>query len=66
MHHPVQLAQPDWNSVFCADPLQARRSRAWVRDYIEKERALYFSSHFADTSVVRHDAAGEEEAWAFV
>jgi glyoxylase-like metal-dependent hydrolase (beta-lactamase superfamily II) len=66
MHHPIQLAHPDWNSGFCEDPEIARRSRAWALDFVKDRDALYFSSHFADTSVVRHAPANGAVPWAFV
>ncbi len=50
MHHPVQVAQPDWNSVFCEFSEDARRARHWALDYAAEHRALYFSSHFAGSS----------------
>jgi glyoxylase-like metal-dependent hydrolase (beta-lactamase superfamily II) len=64
MHHPLQLHHPHWNSVFCADGEQTRRSRAWVLDAI-RDGGLYFSSHFPGTSVVRADSH-VEGGWAFV
>ncbi|WCE05884.1 MBL fold metallo-hydrolase [Pseudoxanthomonas sp. JBR18] len=65
MHHPLQLRHPAWNAVFCAEAEQARRSRAWALAYVADTRGLYFSSHFAGTSVVQ--AKGPDPAqWAFV
>jgi glyoxylase-like metal-dependent hydrolase (beta-lactamase superfamily II) len=66
MHHPIQLAHPAWNSGFCGDPAISRRSRAWALDYVAGKDALYFSSHFADTSVVRHDPGRGGVPWSFV
>jgi glyoxylase-like metal-dependent hydrolase (beta-lactamase superfamily II) len=66
MHHPIQLAHPAWNSGFCGDPAVSRRSRAWALNRVIGTDALYFSSHFADTSVVRYDAAHGDAPWIFV
>ncbi|MEO8779582.1 MAG: MBL fold metallo-hydrolase, partial [Rhodanobacter sp.] len=65
MHHPIQLAHPAWNSCFCGDPALSRRSRAWALDYVADKHALYFSSHFADTSVVRRAAGRDTVPWSF-
>ena len=27
MHHPLQCAEPDWNSCFCVNPVEAREMR---------------------------------------
>jgi len=65
MHSPVQLLMPDWNSCFCAEPEPARASRAWVQEFVRTRDATCFSSHFGDTSVVRH-RPGATPAWSFV
>lgn len=66
MHHPVQLTFPAWNSGFCGDSATSRRSRAWALDHVVDRNALYFSSHFADTSVVRHSHVAGASRWSFV
>jgi glyoxylase-like metal-dependent hydrolase (beta-lactamase superfamily II) len=66
MHHPIQLNQPTWNSCFCGDPETSRRSRTWAMDFVARKQALYFSSHFAGTSVVRRDPGHGSEPWIFV
>jgi glyoxylase-like metal-dependent hydrolase (beta-lactamase superfamily II) len=48
MHHPVQLAEPDWHGNFDMDKAQAARTR---RDFItryENKKALVIGSHFCD------------------
>ena len=66
MHHPIQLAHPEWNSGFCGDPAVSRSSRAWALDVVAGRSALYFSSHFADTSVIRHAPERGIVPWVFV
>lgn len=67
MHHPVQLIHPTWSSCFCTDPERASASRARMLDFVRRKRALYFSSHFADTSVVAPmDESGAAVPWRFV
>ncbi|WP_133650310.1 MBL fold metallo-hydrolase [Paraburkholderia flava] len=60
MHHPVQVAKPDWNSVYCEFQEDARRSRYWALNFAADNRATFFSSHFPGTSVgvVERDATG--------
>lgn len=46
LHHPIQARYPEWNSVFCEDPVQARQTR---RDMLHKAAlldALIFPAHF--------------------
>jgi len=66
LHHPIQVYRPDWKSVFCADPERARESREWALNYAADHHAIYFSSHFADTSagLVTRNAGGFE--WQFI
>jgi glyoxylase-like metal-dependent hydrolase (beta-lactamase superfamily II) len=65
MHHPIQLTHRKWNSCFCGDPVLSRRSRAWALDYVADKHALYFSSHFADTSVVKGALGRDTVQWTF-
>lgn len=65
MHHPIQILQPVWNSVFCADGTQARASRRTILERVADEDALYFSSHFPDTSAGRISRAGDGFEWQF-
>ena len=51
MHHPIQVACPDWNSRFCVDPELARDSRyAYLHDCAEKEK-LVLAAHFASPTL---------------
>ncbi|MGI4855907.1 MAG: MBL fold metallo-hydrolase [Janthinobacterium lividum] len=60
MHHPVQVAQPGWNSVFCEFQDDARTSRLWALNHAADHRATFFSSHFPGTSAgaVERTASG--------
>lgn len=53
LHNPIQARHPHWSSVFCEDKPRATQARAWALDWCATHDALYFSSHFADTSVGR-------------
>ncbi|HWQ49449.1 MAG TPA: MBL fold metallo-hydrolase [Methanosarcina sp.] len=65
MHHPIQVYCPEWNSVYCEDAPQARASRRWALDYLADSHALFFSSHFAETSVGRVTRKGDRFVWQF-
>jgi glyoxylase-like metal-dependent hydrolase (beta-lactamase superfamily II) len=65
MHHPAQVFVPSWNSCFCADAEEARRSRRCILDLCASEDATYFSTHFADASAGRISLARRGFAWTF-
>ena len=53
MHSPLQLAHPEWNSVFCHDHQQAESSRRKAITWCQQNNALWFSAHFAGESCAR-------------
>lgn len=65
MHHPIQVYRPEWNSVYCEDPEKARVSRRWALEYLADRHALFFSSHFAETSAGYVTRKGDRFAWQF-
>jgi len=53
MHHPVQIAEPDWSSKFCTDPAQATRTRrAFCSRYADRD-VWILGTHFAPPTAVR-------------
>ncbi|MGC2776672.1 MAG: MBL fold metallo-hydrolase [Bradyrhizobium sp.] len=66
MHHPLQVARPDWNSVYCEFPEAAQRSRRWAMDHAAETGSLVFTTHFAESSVGRISRDGDRFAWHFV
>jgi glyoxylase-like metal-dependent hydrolase (beta-lactamase superfamily II) len=50
MHHPVQVAKPEWNSVFCEFQGDAQTSRLWALNFAADYDAMFFSSHFPGSS----------------
>ncbi len=66
LHHPVQVAQPDWNSVYCEFPEAARRSRRWAMEHAAQTGALVFTTHFAESSVGRLFQDGDRFSWHFL
>jgi len=63
MHHPIQCAEPDMKTNFCADHEQARRTRrAFLERYADRQ-AYVIGSHFCDPTggwVLR-----DGDAWRF-
>ena len=64
MHHPLQLARPDWDSVFCEEPAQATASRHKAIEFALSHQATVFTTHFAGSSAgkIRQDAHRPELA----
>lgn len=53
MHHPVQCAEPHWNSCFCVDAALARSTRlAFLSRYADTE-TLIMPAHFPTPAVGR-------------
>lgn len=68
MHNPLQVENPHWNSTFCEDKPRATVSRQRVLAWCVEHDALYFSTHFADTSVGRIERTVSDSAhysWRF-
>lgn len=69
MHNPLQVEHPRWNSTFCENKPRAAESRQRVLDWCVDHDALYFSTHFADTSAGRITRSAPDPtccAWRFV
>ncbi len=69
MHSPLQVDHPHWNSTFCEDKPRAATSRERVLAWCADHDALYFSTHFADTSAGRITRVASDPAryaWHFV
>jgi glyoxylase-like metal-dependent hydrolase (beta-lactamase superfamily II) len=65
-HNPLQVYQPHWNSVFCADPDQARASRRRLLDYAAKRKATLFTPHLPETSAGKVAHSGDGYEWRYV
>lgn len=66
MHSPIQVRNPDWNSVFCLDPDRARASRRWLLDYAAGRDAILFPAHFPKSSAGRVTAGPDGMVWNYV
>lgn len=68
MHNPLQVVHPHWNSTFCEDKPRAAASRQRALAWCAEHDALYFSTHFADTSAGRITRVGSDPSrytWRF-
>ncbi|MEB0077288.1 MBL fold metallo-hydrolase [Pseudomonas sp. CCI3.2] len=66
MHSPLQVAFPDWNSMFCGEQLVARQSRKRLLDQACIDRTTVFTSHFNESSVGRVTEAEGRYSWEFI
>jgi hypothetical protein len=66
MHHPLQFAKPDRNSVFCEFPEAALKSRRWAMNHAAETNSLVFTTHFAESSAGRVSRKGDRFTWHFV
>ena len=60
MHHPVQLAHPEWSSSFCEDPGQSAKTRTELLGRLAGTGALVLPTHFLPPNYgpVERDGAG--------
>ena len=67
MHHPCQIARPDWKTPFDSDGEQAQATRkAFLERYADRP-VLVLGTHFADPvggRIVRDGQTYRFEAWA--
>jgi len=67
LHHPVQIARPDWNSVFCEFLEAATLARREALDLAAESGATVFTTHFAESAVGRVYRKSEGHfRWTFV
>jgi len=59
VHHPIQIAYPEWNSRFCVDPDLSRKSRqAFVARHADQD-TLILPAHFASPAAGRIKGNGD-------
>jgi glyoxylase-like metal-dependent hydrolase (beta-lactamase superfamily II) len=62
MHHPLQVYEPDWSTIVCADPDQAVASRRSILERLVDTDTLLVTAHFpghtAGHVVARNDGFG--------
>ncbi|WP_029010066.1 MBL fold metallo-hydrolase [Azospirillum halopraeferens] len=65
LHHPLQVARPDLNSVYCEFPDAARASRRRAMVHAAETGALVFTTHFPESSAGRIRFDGSRFTWHF-
>ena len=63
MHHPLQCAEPDWNSCFCVDPIQSAATRREFLATHAETPTLVMPAHFPTPGAGRVVEMGE--TWRF-
>ncbi|MBK18569.1 MAG: MBL fold metallo-hydrolase [Rhodospirillaceae bacterium] len=59
LHHPIQIAYPEWNSRFCVDADMSRASRTkFVHKHADTD-TLLLPAHFASPTMGRIESNGE-------
>jgi hypothetical protein len=64
LHSPVEVYEPDWNTVFDAFPDEARKSRKWALNFAVENGATIFTSHFPAPSFGKILREGSGFRWA--
>ncbi len=63
VHHALQCREPDWSTVFCADPVEATRSRRAFLGRAAAEGTWLLPVHFPAPAAGRVRAEGERFRW---
>ncbi|GMA63044.1 MBL fold metallo-hydrolase [Alicyclobacillus fastidiosus] len=66
MHHPFQVYNPEWNSMYCEFAEQARISRRWALNYVADRPIIYFSTHFPESAAGYVTRSGNGFKWEFI
>ena len=53
MHHPCQIARPQWSSTADTDPDEARRTRERMLEQLSGRPVLVIGTHFAGATAGR-------------
>jgi glyoxylase-like metal-dependent hydrolase (beta-lactamase superfamily II) len=65
MHHPLQVYEPGWNTLYCEFPEPARVSRRWLLEEAAESGALILPGHFPESSAGRITRRGDRFDWTF-
>jgi hypothetical protein len=59
MHHPCQIARPEWSSTADSDPAEAQQTRERVLTRLADAPILVIGTHFAGRTAGRVVREGE-------
>ena len=65
-HHPLQLREPSWSTIFDWDPAQAERSRRRFLGEIADTGTLMLPIHFSAPAAGHVQADGERFRYRFI
>ena len=60
MHNPVQILEPQWNSCFCENPEESRRTRQAILSGAADTNTLVFAAHFAAGEAAEVERDGDK------
>ncbi len=63
LHHPAQATEPEWGTIWDADPATAAASREMALEWAEREGMLTAAYHFPRPGVGRIARDGDERVW---
>ena len=66
MHSPIQIGTPQWSSVFCHRPDEARASRYSLLNRAAERDAAIFTAHFPHTSAGKVEKTADGFAWSWL
>ena len=66
LHWPIEVCQPEWNTVFDAFPDEAGKSRKWALNFAADNDAVVFTSHFPVSSAGKVIREGSGFRWQFI
>ena len=66
MHHALQCREPDWSTIFCADPVMAVRARRDFLRAVADTDTLVLPIHFPAPTLGRIEVDGERFRYRFV
>jgi glyoxylase-like metal-dependent hydrolase (beta-lactamase superfamily II) len=63
MHHALQCCEPEWSTIFCADPAEAARSRRAFLERAAADGTWLLPVHFPPPGIGRVRAEGSGFRW---
>jgi glyoxylase-like metal-dependent hydrolase (beta-lactamase superfamily II) len=62
-HHPAQITEPAWSSIYDDDPTAAAATRARLAEWAEREGLIVGATHFLDPGFGRVVREGDRLYW---
>lgn len=60
MHHPLQVPEAQWSTIFCSDRERAHKTRSAFIDRYADTRTMFFPAHFANNGGGRIVSGGPD------